>query len=282
MIDARASRPVALMALLLSLLAVVASLVGLLDGSLYGDLQAAGTIPKLLVLGSIAQDLVSLPLGMGLAVASVLHLRRPEPKRFIVLLGLVGYFFYGYGLYAIQAQYTSLYLLYLAIFGLAIYSMVFGLLSFQPELVRQSRLPHWVRLAIGGFLLLILIVLVPVWLIRSAPDIAAHVPGDVYGVFVLDLCIVFPALAITAYYLLRRVAFGNVLAGVALVKVFTLCLSVALGEVLKPFHGYAADPGMIGIFSGLTLIGGLLGGCYLLRLGTIPQAHPLSQAAIER
>lgn len=263
-------RLVLVMSLIGGLLAAYSSWLGIFNRSIYEEVQAVGTISKLLVVGSTAQDVTSLPLGIVLAILSSLCWVRPSVKRMVALLGISVYFMYAYGLYVIQGQYTDLYLVYLTIFGLSVYSLVFGLAAIDTDSVEQLRLPRWLATTIGAFLLAIVLILTPVWLLRMGPDLAAHVPGDVYGVFVLDLAIVFPAFAVTATYLFRRVPFGNILAGIALVKTFTLCLSVFIGEGLKPVHGFEADLSMIAVFGGLTAISGLLGGLYLHQLAPTP------------
>ncbi len=198
---------------------------------------------------------------------SVLFLKHPSPKRFIIILGLTGYFFYGYGLYAMQGQYTSIYLIYLIIFGLSLYSLIFGLLSFEPEAVNSYQLPGGLRKSIVIFLIVILVVLVPLWILFLSIDIANHVARDTYGVFVLDLCVVFPALGLIVSQLLRNKPFGNILAGVALLKTVTLCLSVAFGEWFGPLYG-GFQPNIINItiFSILTVVSLLLSILYLINL----------------
>jgi hypothetical protein len=216
---------------------------------------SAGTITNFLLVGSIAQDIISIPLAILLALLSVVFLKRPGIKAFITILGLTGNFFYGYGLYVMQGQYTSIYLIYLAIFSLSIYSIVFGLLSFSPEIVMRTLLPKTLRNSISIFLYFIVVMLGLIWLIRISPDIARHIPQDTYGVFILDLGIVFPAIAITATKLIRSKPFGNILAGVALMKAFTVCLSWGFGEWYSRFVGSTqGNYDMLAIPSVLTLI----------------------------
>lgn len=254
MINIQKSRLTAIMTLILSFLALYASLAGVLDKNLYTDVFLTGSLSKSLISGSLAQDTISIPLSLILAVLSLVFLKHPGYKTFIAIPGLTGYFFYGYGLYAMQGQYTSIYFIYLAVFGLSIYSMIWGLTSFEPEVVKQSRLSGALRMSIGIFLMVILLVLIPVWLLRIIPDIAKHIPGDTYAVFILDLCVVFPAFGIIAAQLLWNKPFGNILAGVALFKTLTICLSVAFGEWFVPLrNGLQVDYGMIAIFSALTL-----------------------------
>ena len=161
--------------------------------------------------------------------------------------------------------------MYLAIFGLSIYSLITGLTGFDINSIRNYELSKTMSVCISIFLLMILFVLIPVWFARMLPDIARHIPGETYGVFILDLCIVFPALAITAVKLLQARPFGYVLAGVTLLKAMTVCLSVGFGELFQVYYdGRPPDYGMLGIFGSLTAISLVLLYFYMINLHTGP------------
>lgn len=267
MLNTQRSRITAIMTLILSILAVSASTMGVIDKSLYNDLLITGTISKTLLIGSIAQDIISIPLGLILAILSIVFLKNRGYKTFIAVLGLAWYFFYAYGLYVIQGEYTSIYLVYMAIFALSIYSMIWGLLSFSHELVAEIRLPGALRISIVVFLSIILFILVPGWLLRIVPDIAKHIPGDTYGVFLLDLCVVFPALGQIIAMLFKKKPFGNILAGVALIKTLSLCLSWSFSEWFSPIYGgFEIHYDMAIISSTLTVISFILVIPYMFKL----------------
>ncbi|MEQ8236197.1 MAG: hypothetical protein ABRQ23_05435 [Syntrophomonadaceae bacterium] len=255
MLNINRVRVTAIMTAVLSLLAFYASLRGVFYPQLYTDLLATGAITESLVAGSIAQDIISLPASAMLLLLSMYLLVRPVVKPLIAALGLAGYFLYGYGLYAFQGGYTSLYLIYLAIFSLSLYSLIVGLLSFRSEVLGGVDMPPRLRTAAAFFLLAILAILVPLWLVKISGPIAQHIPPDTYGVFVLDLGVIFPAFAIIAYLLMRRRPWGDVLAGVALIKILTLCFSVAFGEWFGPLYRQVSpDYTIMFIFIGLTLV----------------------------
>lgn len=230
------NRIASVLTLILSILALFASLAGILNKDLYHELIVSGISSKTLLIGAVAQDIISAPLAVFLAVLSITSLKRPKLKNLIVIMGLAWYFFYAFGLYVMQGNYTSIYLIYLAVFGLSIYSMIWGLLSFKADESADYQLPFWLVNAIGGFLVFILLVLTPAWLIRMMPDIARHVPGETYSVFVMDLCVVFPAFGQIAYMLFRKKPLGIILAGVALMKTMTLCLSWSFSHWFAPFY----------------------------------------------
>lgn len=260
------SRLTAVLTLLVSLLVLFASLEGLTNKNLYQEVVSAGTLTKSLMAGSLSQDIVSIPLSLILALLSFLMIKQPGFRKLIAILGITGNFFYGYGLYVMQGQYTSIYLIYLAIFGLSIYSIILGFISFEPNALNKWQLPGAMRWSIIIFLIVILSILVPGWLLRISPAIANHKPEGAYAVFILDLCVVFPAFAITVIQLLHRKPFGILLSGISLFKIFTVCLSWAFSQWFVTLYGFKADYSMIIISSSLTVISLVLMVLYLLKL----------------
>lgn len=258
-------KTVPIMMSFISILALFASLMGIFNQNLYSEVLLTNVITDSLVFGSIIQDIISIPVSVGLLIFSILFIRKPSKKMLIPMLGLTAYLLYGYGLYAIQGQYTSIYMIYLLILGLSLYSFIFGIIELVNN-INTVHLPNSFRYSFCIFIAIILLVLFPGWVSRMIPDIASRVPGEVYGVFILDLAIVFPAMAIVAYKVMRRDNKGYLLAGIVMVKVFTLCLSVALGEWLKPLYGFPQDLTMIVIFSILTIISGILSVVYFTRI----------------
>lgn len=261
------SRITAIMTLIMSVLIIFACLEGILNESIYNDVLSSGLITKFLLVGSRAQDIIFIPLAVLLAFLSGLFLRRPGYKLLITIIGLCGTFFYGYALYVMQGQYTTIYLVYLAIFSLSIYSIVLGLLSFPTEFVVKTSLSKCLCRSISIFLYSIVFMLGLIWVIRISPDIARHIPQDTYGVFVLDLGIVFPAIAIAATLLIRRKPYGNIFAGVALMKAFTVCLSWGFGEWYGRVHGVIqGNYDMLVIPSVLTILGLIFFILYIVNL----------------
>jgi hypothetical protein len=217
---------------------------------------SVGTISKTILTSSKGQDIIFIPLALLLAVLSVDFLKHQNYKSFITMIGITSSLFYGYGLYSMQGQYTALYLVYLAIFGLSIYSIVLGFLSFKSEFEVKTSLPKSLRIGVSIFLYSIVLMLGMVWIIRITPDIAKHIPQGTYGVFVLDLGIVFPAIAIIATKLIRNKPYGNIFSGVALVKTITVCLSWGFAEWYSRFCGtIEGGYDMLLIPSILTVIG---------------------------
>ncbi|HYH01959.1 MAG TPA: hypothetical protein VEC37_02575 [Bacillota bacterium] len=265
--DIGKGRLTSMLTFLLSILALFASIEGIFNKNLYYELLMAGRLSKSLMIASVAQDIISAPLAVVLAVLSIMFWIRPQLKNMIVIIGLAWYFFYAFGLYVIQGHYTSIYLIYLAIFGLSIYSMIWGMLSLKMDVVKYYQLPRLLVNFIGGFLIFILLLLVPAWLFRMAPNIARHIPGETYSVFIMDLCIVFPAFGQIAYRLFRKQPFGVIMAGIALTKTMTLCLSWAFSHWFSPMYGGVEfESGLTFISTLLTLVSLALFIPYMLKI----------------
>lgn len=253
------SKIATVLAMLVSILSIVCTYKGIFDPQIYGELFAAGKISENLFFGSIGQDIINLPVSILLFALCVIFLLKPMPKVLIAIIGIVWCEFYSFGLYTIQGQYTDLYPLYLTIFSISIYSMIMGIVSFNRYTEDGVILSKLVRLSTIGFLLIIPILMIPIWILRLAPNIAIHTASEVYGVFVLDLGIVFPAIIIIIVMLIKNIKYGKVLAGVALMKVCMLCLSWGFAELYVPLNtGTKIAAEMLVIASFFTLVSGIL------------------------
>jgi hypothetical protein len=120
------SRMSPILALLVALIGAACAALGVFDRDLYGALVRAGALGERTAIASVAQDLVLLPVSVLLLATTALFLARKGVKLLILNLGIVWCEFYAFGLYAIQGQYTSIYVLYLAAVSLSIFSMMLG------------------------------------------------------------------------------------------------------------------------------------------------------------
>jgi hypothetical protein len=261
MVDPGKGRLAAILMIIMSALALGAALSGLISPRFYEGVLSAALLP-----GAFAQDVISVPAAVVLALMSLQFLKRQRFKSFIIMLGLCAYFFYAYGLFTISGHYNQLYPFYLLIFALAIYRLILGLSGFFPAAVAQTQLPAWLRRSLAAFFILVVVVFVPRWLAILLPAAAAKARPDAYAVSVLDLTVVMPALIITAYMLWRSIPFGNILAGVALLKSMTLIFSIALGTAVAPLYGLPLNYPMLGIYCLAVLFSLFLGTFYMLNL----------------
>ncbi len=254
MIKLSKSRFTAIMTLLLSAFALFAALKGLLDKSVYNDAILSGVFFKELLIGTFSQDLISVPAAIILALCSIVYLMKKGKKTFIAILGLTSYFLYSYGLFVSGGSYTILYPVYMIIFILSLYSLIYGLTCFESNELGNYQLPKILRISMGIFFIVIILIFTPLWLSQLIPSALKNSRPVFYSVFVFDLCLIMPTLGIIALQLFRNKPYGNILAGIALIKIVTLILSVTIGELCAPFYGIAANYTIIPIYGSITLI----------------------------
>lgn len=265
--------PVFWLAAAAAVISLITILISIFEPSIYGGPIAVGTLTELNRTGAIAQDLITIPLALGYMLLLWRYARTGGSKELIALVGGLGYFFYAFALYSIEAYYTILYPVYLLIFALCFWGLIYGFLQLRPVLAQGTGMPRSTRLSVASFLLIVLAVLVPAWLLLMLPLVATHTPQNAYAVFLLDLTIEFPALAIAAVGLLRRKTWAGPLSGIMLVKVFTVCISWGFGEIFSLTAGRTSDASLAYISGTLTLVSIVLLVLYFRGL-TLPAAAP--------
>jgi hypothetical protein len=218
--------------LIAGVLSVVTAGWGLLDRGIYVGLIAPATRP-----GGLSQDVITVFAGVtlcGLALVGT----RVGPKAELVGLGLLGYLFYGYGIYVIERVYNVLYLNYLAIFGIAAWLLVLGAVDVVHRTAdRASLTRQFSKISAGGALLPPLI-FYPLWISMLIPIMVTREQIDsLYSIFILDLVFIMPAFLLVAVGQFRGRSWAVLLAPVMFILGAVLIFSLVLGELVKPAFG---------------------------------------------
>jgi hypothetical protein len=202
-------------------------------------------------------------------VLCALALRRgpTRPKEGLVGLGLLGYLFYGYGIYTIERVYNLLYLGYLALFALAFWSLAFGSVEVARDFGPAASLDRLTRRVSGVGALLQPAVFYPLWISMLIPLMTERKQIDsLYSIFILDLCFIMPAFLFVAIGTFAGRGTALVLAPVMYVLGAALILSLALGELVKPLFGAPITANGLLPSGALTLLFATLGALHLSRL----------------
>ena len=250
------------------LLSLVAAVIGVVNFEIYDGVVGAEILP-----GVVSQDVLTI---VAAVLLLFLSLRSSEAaaKRQIVVLGLLGYLFYAYGIYAIEQIYNSLYFLYLALFGLSFYSLIYGAASLRSEIVRQVSLPDLVRKLAVGFSLFIAIFFSLIWILALVPLLqSGERIENLYSIYILDLSFIMPAFAILAVMMARKKGLGLVLTPAMYVLGATLLFPVGLGELFKPAFDMAIEPGGLVLYFGVSALFLLMIVVYLRKL-SFPERSP--------
>src|SRR5271157_1263298 len=107
--------------LLIALMAFSASLTGAANQGIYRNLIINDNLP-----GVLSQDLVTVLTSIGMLFL-IIRTGKGDIIKQLILLGIIGYMFYAYGIYVLAKVYNMLYFLYMAIFSLSFFSLVSGI-----------------------------------------------------------------------------------------------------------------------------------------------------------
>nr|WP_300052551.1 hypothetical protein [uncultured Nocardioides sp.] len=158
------------------------------------------------------------------------------------LIGALAYLTYNATLLLYATPFNELFLAYVALLGLSLWSLVSALIDPQPLLVPGSRLP---ARGIAAFILTVVALNALAWLRFVVPDLGEDPPGFLDGtglttnpIYVQDLAVWLPALAIVAVLLWQRRPSGVFLTGAALV----FWEVEAIGVAVDQWFGHRADP----------------------------------------
>ncbi len=247
------------LSVLIVTLALPAHLIGLLVPSIYRD-------PAVLLPQNLGTDVVTLCVALPLLAFTTAASGRGWLRARLLWLGALGYLVYAYGMYALGVRWNGLFLLYVALFGLALFALIIGLVGTDAARVRAGlagRAP--VRL-VAAYLILIAGMVAMMWLAEELRALGGGtVPPSVVQfetptniVHVFDLGVVLPAMVLAAVMLLRDRPWGYVLAGMLLVKATTIGLWVVVMIWFSARQGFGAPAAYTAFFVLLTAVGGVL------------------------
>jgi hypothetical protein len=241
--DAALPKPWAALSVAAALLSMTASIVSLLaPDRIYGQETSA------LADAATAQDLVGLvivgPLILVLAVFAV----RGSLRCWLCWLGLLSFTVYNYAIYAFSISFGPLFLVWVAVLGLALFAVIGGLAALSASAVTAGVGAAPVRLT-GWFLIGLATLFAVLWLSEIVLDLLAGrastsaedwaVPTN--PVHVLDLAFFLPAVLVSGVLLLRRRWLGYATAPAQLVFLALTCLPILITPAIANARGH--DPG---------------------------------------
>jgi hypothetical protein len=190
-------------------------------------------LPESTVIAAKAQDVCSLVVAVLLVLLSRFADRRVE----LVRLGLFAYVAYSYLIYLTGVPMNRVFLVYVVIACFSGAALIGGVVRVLAD--RWVRASRRLERGTGWFLVVVAVMFGALWLSMLLPyalggaEPETQGPGGVpYPVFVLDLTVVLPCLALIGGLLLRGWAVGGPLAVVAVVKIITLFTALWAGVVV--------------------------------------------------
>jgi hypothetical protein len=177
---------------------------------------------------AMGQDLITLIVAIPLLLLSVYLIRSNSLRGQLLWMGTIFYFLYTYASLSFLASYNQLFLLYVALFSLSLYTFVYGLLSLNLEAIKNSITTGVTIKAAAVFTIFMAVMLAFMWLSMIMGSlISGTTPAilETYTTLViqaLDLGVLVPAAIITGLLLLKGRAWGYALMSILLVKISLL------------------------------------------------------------
>lgn len=272
------SRTPVILSLFIMILALVASIGGLIVDvaatdqirtitSLYGEevsLYGRGLYANDSISCAVqarGQDMVTLFVGIPILAAGTLLKRSGSLRGKMLQSGALGYMLYTYASYSFLSMYNRFFLLYVALFGLSLFSFIISFKDFGPTEVADALGPRYPRKFLGIYLIVMGILLALMWIGRIVPSLIAGLPPagiEHYATLViqaLDLGVVVPAAIITGVLLIQKHPFGATLAAILFIKLLTMALALFTMMILMHRAQVVLSPTEVVIFSGLLAIG---------------------------
>ena len=228
-----------LASVLIATLAVIAAGSGLLTDLYKNDTKSGAAQER-------GNDLVTLALCVPLLLVSGHFAARGSLRGRLAWTGTVFYFLYTYAMSSFLAAYNPLFLSYVAIFSLALYTLAASLLTLDAEAVKErlSKAPLKIT---AGFMFAVSATLSLQWLgVIIPPLLAGQKPAllETYTTMVvqaMDLGVLVPLGIVTGTLLLKRSAWGYLLASVFLIKGVTYGTAVLSMGLFQSMDGIAVS-----------------------------------------
>jgi hypothetical protein len=202
----------------------------------------------------IAQDIVTMALGVPLLLIALYLYRKESLKGKLLLTGTLGYFLYTYASYCFLWMYNSFFLVYVFIMSASFFAFTLSMISYDIQNLGacfDKKLP--VK-RLGIFLIFFGVMIGMLWLGRIAPPLLdGSLPAglDHYPTLVIqamDLGFIVPVAIIAGVLTIKRSPFGYLLSSVIYMKGVTLATAVTAMLVMQVLAGLKVGMAEIIIF----------------------------------
>jgi hypothetical protein len=144
--------------IIIAFLALIATLAGLFWKELYQHDTVSGAAQMM------GQDLVTLGICIPILLGTLYLIRKDSLRGKLIWMGTIFYFLYSYASMAFLTSYNQLFLVYVAIFSLSLYTLLGELLSLDIKSIKKSFTPGVIQKITAIFLVIIGLMLAGMWL----------------------------------------------------------------------------------------------------------------------
>ncbi len=262
----------------IAVLALIATLSGLFWKGLYKHDTISITAQMM------GQDLVTLLVGIPILLVSLYLVSRDSLRGNLIWMGTIFYFLYSYASMSFTTSYNQLFLVYVVLFSLSLYTFMYGMLSLDAKPIEKSISPGITIKLAGVFLIASGTMLALMWLkmiIDSLLTGNGPVAMETYTTLVIqamDIGIIFPATLIAGVLILKGKEWGYALVSILLVKATLLGTAILSMIFFMAQNGVSPALEQIMFFVIVTVAGVIISIAFYKKIeGTVDQVKDGSE-----
>lgn len=241
--------------IVLALLAITATISGLFMKNLYKHDTNS------IVSQMMGQDIVTLLVAVPLLIISLYLIHGNSMRGRLIWMGTLFYFTYTYASMSFLASYNQLFLVYVAIFSISMYTLIGEIVTTKFTGLKSKFKPGKLTKITAAFLIFIALMLSLMWLKLIIDSlITGTAPAALEGyttlvIQALDLGVLVPFAMISAVLLLKNNEWGYILTSIFLIKASLIGTAILSMIVFMVLNGVYVDLGQIIIFTTMTILG---------------------------
>ncbi|MFO7978795.1 MAG: hypothetical protein R6U64_09060 [Bacteroidales bacterium] len=197
----------------------------------------------------IAQDYVTLIIGIPLLLLSLTGARRGSMRHRFLLAGTLGYFFVTFWFYTAMGMYNVMFLPYVALMGLSFFGLLMVLLSLGMGKIKDSFIQRAPRRFVGWLLIINAMLVGLLWLGEVVPPL---IDGTIYPAGLehyttvivqgFDLGLLLPLAMVSGWLLLKGKPLGYLSATAYIVFLALLMTALTAKIVAMAMNGVNVIP----------------------------------------
>lgn len=257
-----------------SITIAVLALIATLSGLFWKELYKHDTVS--ITAQMMGQDLITLIIGIPILLLSLYLVSKDSLKGNLIWMGTIFYFLYSYASMSFATSYNELFLVYVVLFSLSLYTFVYGLLSLNIKTIKRSIVPGKTTKIAGMFLIFSGAMLALMWvkmIIDSLLTGTAPAAMETYTTLVIqamDIGIVFPATLIAGVLILKGKEWGYALVSILLMKASLLGTAILSMILFMVQNGVGVALGQVVFFATVTIAGIIIATAFYSKIkGTI-------------
>lgn len=192
---------------------------------------------------AIAQDLVTLILGIPLLMISLVMFWKKQIKGIFLMVGTGGYFLYTYASYGFFIVFNQMYFAYVLLIILSFYLFILCIIEMNRIYIKEQFTDKFPKKGLSIFLFLTGVILLAMWMGRIVPALLAGIAPaglehySTLGIQTLDLGFVVPACFVGWNQLRKGTQAGYLISIVLLIKGVTMTAAVSDMTILMSYNG---------------------------------------------